>query len=58
MQEKKGIIEDLDLLKFLQFLFDILEDNEFDKKIIYHELKAINKYEYSNFKKTITHHFD
>jgi len=57
-KKKKGIIEDLDHLKFLQFLFDILEDNEFDKKIIYHELKAINKYEYSNFKKTITHHFD
>ena len=57
-KKKKGIVEDLDHLKFLQFLIDKLEDNEFDKKIIYHELKAINKYGYSNFKKTIKHHFD
>jgi hypothetical protein len=57
-KKKEGIIEDLDHLKFLQFLIDKLEDNEFDKKIIYHELKAINKYEYSNFKKTIKSHFD
>jgi glycosyltransferase involved in cell wall biosynthesis len=57
-KQKKGIIKDLDHLKFLQFLIDKLEDNEFDKQIIYHELKAINKYGYSNFKKTVKHHFE
>lgn len=57
-KKKEGIIEGIDHIKFLQFLIDKLEDNEFEKQIIYHELKAINKYEYSNFKKTITHHFD
>ena len=55
---KEGIIKGIDHIKFLQFLLDKLDDNEIGKKTIYHELKAINKYDYSNFKKTITHHFN
>lgn len=55
--QKEGIIKDLDHLKFLQFLIDIYEDNEFYKQVIYHELKAINNYTYSNFKRTITKEF-
>ena len=55
--QKDGIIKDLDHLKFLQFLIDIYEDNEFYKQVIYHELKAINNYTYSNFKRTITKEF-
>ena len=30
----------------------------FGKQVLFHEIKAINNYDYSNFKKTITHHFD
>ena len=55
---KEGIIKGIDHIKFLQFLLDKLDDNEIGKNTIYHELKAINKYDYSNFKKTITHHFN
>ena len=55
---KDGIVKGIDHIKFLQFLLDKLDDNEIGKNIIYHELKAINKYDYSNFKKTITHHFN
>ena len=55
---KEGIVKGIDHIKFLQFLLDKLDDNEIGKNTIYHELKAINKYDYSNFKKTITHHFN
>ena len=54
--QKEGI-KGFDQLKFLQFLIDIYEDNEFYKQVIYHELKAINNYTYSNFKRTIKDHF-
>jgi glycosyltransferase involved in cell wall biosynthesis len=55
--EQKEGIRGYDHLKFLQFLIDIYEDNEFYKQVIYHELKAINNYTYSNFKRTIKDHF-
>jgi len=55
---KEGIVKGIDHIKFLQFLIDKLDDNEIGKKTIYYELKAINEYEYSNFKKTIKHHFN
>ena len=57
-RQKEGIIKNLDHLKFLQFLIDIYEDNEFYKQVLYHELKAINNYTYSNFKRTITSQFN
>ena len=55
---REGIITNFDHLKFLDFLIDVYEDNYFYKQVLYHELKAINNYTYSNFKKTITKHFD
>jgi len=55
---KKEGIRGYDHLKFLQFLIDIYEDNSFYKQVIYHELKAINNYTYSNFKRTIHDHFN
>ena len=57
-QEKEGIIKGLDHIKFLQFLIDKLDDNNLKKQIIYHEIKAINNYTYSNFKRTIKNHFN
>ena len=56
-QQKEGI-RGYDHLKFLQFLIDIYEDTEFYKQVIYHEIKAINNYTYSNFKRTIKDHFN
>ena len=55
---KEGVVKDIDHIKYLQFLVDKLDDNELGKKILYHEIKAINNFTYSNFKRTITHHFD
>ena len=55
---KEGIIKGYDHLKFLNFLKDVYEDNEFYKQVLYHELKAINNYSYSNFKSTIKDHFN
>ena len=55
---KEDIIKDIDHIKYIQFLVDKLDDNELGKKILFYEIKAINEYGYSNFKKTITHHFD
>ena len=55
---KKEGIRGYDHLKFLQFLIDIYEDNSFYKQVIYHELKAINNYTYSNFKRSINNHFN
>ena len=57
-KNREGIIKGIDHIKFLQFLLDKLEDNKLGKQIIYYELRAINNYTYSNFKRTITHHFN
>ena len=57
-KEKEGVVKGIDHIKFLQFLVDKLDDNKFGKQVLFHEIKAINNYDYSNFKKTITHHFD
>ena len=57
-KEKEGIIKGIDHIKFLQFLIDKLDDNNLKKQIIYHEIKAINNYTYSNFKSTIKNHFN
>lgn len=57
-KRKEGIITRLDHLKYLQFLIDIYEDNKFYKQVIYNELKAINNYSFSNFKKSIKSHFN
>ena len=55
---KNETLTDIDHIKYMQFLVDKLDDNKLGKQILYHEIKAINNYSYSNFKRTITHHFD
>ena len=57
-KEREGIIRGIDHIKFLQFLIDKLDDNKFGKQVLYYEIKVIDEYNYSNFKKTITHHFN
>jgi glycosyltransferase involved in cell wall biosynthesis len=55
---KKGVIKNLDHLKYIQYLVDKLRDNEFEKQVLYNEIKVVNEYDYSNFKKTIKSHFN
>ena len=55
---KEGVIRNLDHIKYMQYLVDKLEDNELEKQILFYEIKAINSYDYSNFKKTIKSHFN
>ena len=55
---REGVIKGIDHVKFLHFLMDKLEDNEFEKQILYYETKAVNNWTYSNFKRTIKHHFN
>ena len=55
---KKGVVRGIDHVKFLDFLLETLEDNEFNKLFIYHELKAMDPYSFSNLKRTVTHHFE
>lgn len=57
-QTREGIIKEMDHVKFLNYLMEKLEDNEFEKQILYHELKSINNWTYTNFKKTIKQHFN
>ena len=57
-KKKENPLTDIDHIKFMQFLVDKLDDNKLGKQILYHEIKAINNYSYSNFKRTITHHFN
>lgn len=55
---KRGVIRGIDHVKFLNYLLDTLEDNEFNKLFIYNELKAMDPYNFSNLKRTVTHDFE
>ena len=55
---KKGVVRGIDHVKFLDYLLETLEDNEFNKLFIYHELKAMDPYNFSNLKRTVTHDFE
>ena len=57
-KRREGAVLGIDHIKFLQFLLDKLDDDEFGIQTIYYELKVINEYKYSNIKATVTHHFD
>jgi len=48
-------IKDMGHIKLLHFLLDKTRNNEFEKKVVYHELISINHY--SNLFKTTYHHF-
>jgi len=55
---KKGLVRGIDHVKFLDYLLETLEDNEFNKLFIYNELKAMDPYDFSNLKRTVTHDFE
>ena len=47
-----------DSVKFLNFLYDNMADNEIERKTLCHEIISINAYGYSNFAKTLYKNFD
>ena len=48
----------IDGLKFLNYLYDIMDDNEIERQTLYHEIISINAYEYTNFAKQLNSNFD
>ena len=56
--KKNETLTDIDHVKYMQFLEDKLDNNRLGKQTLFYEIRAINNWTYSNFKRTITHHFD
>ena len=48
----------IDGLKFLNYLYDIMDDNEIERQTLYHEIISINAYDFSTFSKRLKSHFD
>ena len=48
----------LDSLKFLNYLYDTLEDNAFDRRVICHEIIGTNGFDYLKFENCVNDHFD
>ena len=48
----------LDSLKFLNYLYDTLEDNAFDRRVICHEIIGINNFNFLRFNTYVNDHFD
>ena len=48
----------LDSLKFLNYLYDTLGDNAFDRRVICHEIIGINGFDYLKFINCVNDHFD
>ena len=48
----------LDSLKFITYLYDTLEDNAFDKKVICHEIIGANNFDFLKFSNIVNDHFD
>ena len=63
LPNKKCIIRDkpnkgLDSLKFLNYLYDIMDDNFIERRTLYHEINAINSYNFLKFSVFVNDHFD
>ena len=48
----------LDSLKFLNYLYDTLKDNAFDRRVICHEIIGANGFDFLRFNKSVNDHFD
>ena len=55
---RKNVIEGLDPIKYLEYLMEKFNDNELEKKAIYHEILSIKEYEYKAFCKYLVGHYD
>ena len=49
---------EFDSLKFLNYLYDNMGDNEIERKTLCHEIISINYYDFSNFAKRLHKNFD
>ena len=56
--ERQNVIRGVDSLKFLNYLYDKMEDNAIERQTLYHEIISIDSYYFSKFSKTINHHYD
>ena len=57
-KERQNVIRGVDSLKFINYLYDKMEDNAIERQTLYHEIISINSYDFSKFSKTINHHYD
>ena len=48
----------LDSLKYLNYLYDSMDDNLIERKTIYHEIIGINSFNYLKFTNNLKDHFD
>ena len=48
-QKRQNVLKNIDGIKFLQFLFEKFQDNEFEQKTIYYELITIKFYEFKRY---------
>ena len=55
---KEGASYEFDSLKFLNYIYDYMDDNEIERKTICHEIISINYYDFSNFAKRLSANFD
>ena len=49
---------EFDSLKFINYLYDNMGDNEIERKTLCHEIISINYYDFSNFAKRLSANFD
>ena len=55
---KKGnFSRNMDAVKFVNYLYEKMEDNEIERKALYHEIISMNAFDYSKFA-NINDHFD
>lgn len=55
---RENLNHNIDGLKFLNFLYDHMDDNEIERQTLYHEIISINAYQFSNYAKQLTSHYD
>jgi len=55
---REGASYEFDSLKFLNYLYDNMGDNEIERKTLCHEIISINYYDFSNFAKRLSSKFD
>ena len=56
--ERQNVIRGVDSLKFINYLYDRMEDNEIERQTLYHEIISINYYNFSKFSLKINDHYD
>ena len=56
--DKENVDKNIDNLKFINFLYENMEDNKIERQTLYHEIITINTYDIWNFSKNINSHYD